>query len=173
MHFLSRRVRHRLLNLVVVGILALIASGVTTALAPRTSAAHAAPVAQAAPLGPCMVYWTHNSHYGFWDADYMIKAWTSCGGGPPEGDGYLYPCSGVDVTMNMDVWLSKSTQPGSQRLAESGRTGNETWAADCKWHRPAYVVGWGQVFTNPLWACMWVYDSTVGLSFDWLCTQDY
>jgi len=91
MRFLSRRVRHRLHNLVVVGILALIASGASTALTPLTPVAHAAPVVQAAPLHPCTVFWTHNWHYGFWDADYMIKAWSSCGAYFPEGDGFLNP----------------------------------------------------------------------------------
>jgi hypothetical protein len=138
-----------------------------------TDVIHQAPVAHAAPLSSCHTYDAYNGASGYWDAEYVSEGVTSCGGSAPKGRGLIYACSGVSVTANMDAWLTQSTVHGSTRLAESGRTGNETWAPDCLWHIQVTVVGWGQVFTTPLWACLWTHDVTVNLTFDYLCAQDY
>lgn len=73
----------------------------------------------------------------------------------------------------MDVWLTQTTARGGTRLAESGRTGLETWVPDCQWHEQVEVDGWGQTYTTPLYACLWAYDQTVNLTLNYLCTQDY
>lgn len=138
---------------------------------PGTVKTHAA--AQRATAA-CSEYYAANQAYGFWDAAYDAAGASGCYGTAPAGYGILYPCSSVPVTADMDVWLSQTTN-GSGRLAESGRTGNETWVADCQWHTQVEVGGYGQRFTTPLWACLWVNDTTPGvnLSFDKLCAQDY
>jgi hypothetical protein len=130
-------------------------------------------VAHAAAENTCSWYTVGNSKYGFWDAAYDSQGETSCGATFPHGFGYIYPCSGVNVTANMDAWLTQSTVPGGARLAESGRTGNETWAPNCAWNQQVQVIGWGQYSTTPLWACLWTDDVTVNLSFDYLCARDY
>ncbi len=141
--------------------------------APHSSAGSTSPAHRAIPQSACQVYWADNGAYGYWDAAYENVTVPSCVGSAPKVEGWLYPCSGVNVTANMDVWLTQSTVHGSQRLAESGRTGNETWAADCQWHEQVLLYGPGQTFTTPLWGCMWTYDATVNLSFDYLCAQGY
>ncbi len=131
------------------------------------------PVASAAPLNACTTYTTSNDASGFWDAAYEVDGKTSCVGNPPQGQGWILPCSGIYVNANMDVWLTQTLVRGGTRLAESGRTGLLTWAPDCYWHEQVSVTGWGQTFTTPLWACLWVYDQTVNLTINYLCTQDY
>lgn len=159
-HILSWH-RRGLVTVLVACLVALMASGVSFGLSGHTSVAHAS---------SCSYYWQEKF---FQEAWYQIYGTTSCLGVPPDSEGWIYPCSGTSVTMNMDVWLSQGTTPGNSRLAESGRTGLETWASDCQWHNPTSVTGWGQSFTSPLWACMWVYDQHYNVSFDWYCTQDY
>jgi hypothetical protein len=137
MRVLSRRSGRRLITVVVACVIALVASGVGAGVGAR------APVAHAAPLAPCNTYYAYNNLYGFWDAAYVSVGVTSCGGSAPQGRGELYPCSNAYVTVNMDAWTSQSTQPGSKRLAESGRTGPETWFPDCQWHEQVRVYSWG------------------------------
>jgi len=167
MRQLSGRGKSRLLLLVVVCVTVLLVSGVDANIGTNVSRVHAA------PLSTCTAYWMTNNLNGYWDAEYQVDAVTSCNGTAPRGEGWLYPCSGVNVTANMDTWLSQSTARGGARLAESGRSGLVTWAGDCLWHRQVVVFGWGQVFTTPLWACLWVNDQTVNLTFNYLCVQDY
>lgn len=159
--------RIRRVVLVVVCVIALL--NIATAASVITGA----PAAHAAPLSPCNTYWVDNDAYGFWDAEYQVDGQTSCNGSAPQGYGDLFPCSNVQVSVNMDVWLAQSTVRGGTRLADSGRTGIQTWVADCRWHTQATVIGWGQVFTTPLWACLWADDYTVNLTFNYLCVQDY
>jgi hypothetical protein len=164
---LSRRIGFRLVSLVFVCVVILLVFN------PGPGLGVGAPVAHAAPLSACQQFWRVNTASGFWDAQYDVAGITSCNGSAPLGEGWLYPCSATYVTVNMDTWLSQSTARGSARLAESGQTGLETWVDDCQWHQQVVVHGWGQVFTTPLWACLWAYDQTVNLSFNYLCTQDY
>lgn len=158
---LSWHTRRGLIIVLVACMVALVASSVSFGVGARIPVAHAA---------ACTEYWRQLFFNTAW---YEIDGDSSCFGVAPHGFGDVYNCWGVNVTMNMDVWLSTGTAPGSPRLADSGRTGLETWASDCTWHTPAEVVGWGQTFTAPLWACMWVYDATFNNSFDWFCAQDY
>lgn len=157
-------------------LVAMLCAAALLALNPGFGLAKRMPVAQAASLVPCVTYtWSiAQAHInGFWDAAYEVHGVTSCNGSAPRGEGWVAPCSGVDVTANMDSWLSQTTARGGTRLAESGRTGLITWPGDCQWHRQVVVYGWGQVFTNPLWACLWTYDQTANATFNYLCTQDY
>lgn len=165
MSYASHQVRKALIFLFITVSLAGVAS---TTTAPR---AHAA--AKHAQITFCTSYYQQNYNSGFWDAAYEIDGDTTCGGAPPRGYGYLYPCSNAFVTENMDIWLQQSLVHGVTRLAESGRTGWETWAPDCKWHSPTNVWGYGQYLTQPLYACMWVDDQTADHTFDYLCVQDY
>ena len=117
---MSQRWRVRLLRFIVACAVALSVSGLISGLGGHSPTAHAA------PKSACSSYWVDNSAYGYWDARYQTDTDTSCDGVyPPHAYGYLYPCSGVAVTANMDVWLTQSTTPGGTRLAESGRTGLE------------------------------------------------
>ncbi len=97
----------------------------------------------------------------------------SCLGGFPESEGWVVPCNGGRVTTDADVWLSQSTVRGGTRLAESGRTGFLTWASDCNYHEMAYVIGWGQYYTVPLWACGWYEDVDTGEAWNYVCAQAY
>lgn len=133
----------------------------------------ASSVAHAAPMSSCNYWYVSNSAYGYWDAEYTSDGKASCNGAVPQAQGWLYPCSGVDVTANMDTWLTQDPNVGGTRLAESGRTGLETWMPDCKWHEQVMVYGWGQYWTTPLWACLWTHDATVNLTFDYLCAPAY
>lgn len=131
------------------------------------------PVAHAAQLNACTDYHVYNGVPGFWDAQYESRGQTSCLGYPPLARGWIYACSGVYVTVNMDVWITPNLVRGGTRLAESGRTGLKTWAPDCSNHEQVSVTGWGLTTVTPLWACMWAYDQTVNLAFNYLCAQDY
>jgi hypothetical protein len=169
MRFIPLRGTFHLRTLALVCSLAVLLFFAGVGFGPRTPVAHAAAkTARAA----CTYYYALNNKYGFWDAAYWSVGDTNCGAFYPHGYGELHPCSGVNVTANMDVWLSQATD-GSGRVAESGRTGNETWAPDCNYWYQVQVIGWGQYGWQPLWACLWTYDSTVNLSFDKLCAQDY
>lgn len=167
MHAPFRRSRSHLLALIAACVIALVTSGWTMSVGTRPTIAHAA------PLNACSFYETVNSKPGFWDALYESQGSSSCVGAPPQGEGWINACSGVPVSANMDTWLTQYPYSGGTRLAESGRTGLKTWASDCQAHEQVSVWGWGQVGTTPLWACLWVYDQTVNLSFDYLCAQDY
>lgn len=169
MRFSSQRGRRRLLTFLVASMVALMtfAGGIGSG-GVGTPVAHAAALR---PLDSCSSYTTYYNY--FTDVDVAIKAVTGCAGSPPGGTGWLYPCYGAIATLNMDAWLSKSTQPGGTRLAESGRSGEQSWAPDCQWHAQVNVTGWGQLFTVPLWACLWAYDRYDDSSVDWLCAQDY
>lgn len=170
MRLLSWRTRLRVLVVMVICATAL------QTLIPGLGLVGHTPVAQAATLTTCSIYENDIQKaqiMGFWDAYYEVDGVTSCNGSAPRGEGWVVPCSGVNVTANMDAWLSQTTARGGTRLAESGRTGLITWPGDCQWHRQVVVYGWGQVFTNPLWACLWTYDQTVNVTFNYLCTQDY
>jgi hypothetical protein len=163
---LSKRDDRRIRAVKAVCLVALLTASAFASLGTQSQIAHAAPKAA------CSDNWLANGDYGYWDAQYDVEGLASCNTSPPEAEGWLRPCSGVYVTANMDTWLTQ-TWPGGVRLAESGRTGNLTWYPDCAWHRQVRVWGWGQVFVTPLWACLWVYDSTVNLSFAYLCTPAY
>lgn len=170
MQLLSWRSRLRTALVAIMCAVALLTLNLGVSLDGRAS------VAQAASLTSCTTYENDivSAHLsGFWDAYYEIDGVTSCHGAAPRGEGWVKPCSGVNVTVNMDAWLSQTTARGGTRLAESGRSGLITWPGDCQMHRQVVVYGWGQVFTNPLWACLWAYDQTSNATLNYLCTQDY
>jgi hypothetical protein len=158
-HILSWRSRRGLIAVLVTCLVALMASSVSFGVGGHTPVAHAS---------SCNGYYRQSNHWGAW---FEIDGSTSCLGTPPQGVAWVQPC-GASITVNADVWLSQGTTPGSNRLAESGRTGNVTYQGNCNWHLAIQLIGWGQIFTTPLYACMWALNPSNNQSFDWFCVQD-
>jgi len=128
--------------------------------------------AQAARPSNCVVYDNEVKSSYEWVL-FDTHSHGSCGTTYPASIGEVSPCNGGSATTDADVWLSQSTVRGGARLAESGRTGYQTWASDCNWHIMTSVTGWGQYFTVPLWACGWYEDVDTGEVWNYLCAQAY
>lgn len=126
------------------------------------------------PMTPCYTYdsWVkivfmdNGTRTSYFDTE----ADSSCNGSFPEVRGYVANCAGLNETYNNDVWLSQSTVHGGQRLAESGRTGYRTYTSQCSYQMMADVLGYGQIWTSPLWGCGWFYWQNYNYSYDYLCT---
>lgn len=139
------------------------------------STSGSAPSNNVHPMTPCYSYWSWVKitvmDNGTRDSYFETVAYASCNGYPPEVQGYVANCAGLNETYNNDVWLAQSTVPGGQRLAESGRTGYRTYTSQCSYQMMADVLGYGQIWTSPLWGCGWYYWQNYNYSYDYLCTS--
>lgn len=92
-----------------------------------------------------------------------IDVLTSCIYVSPIVRAYIQNCGiAGGATENTDVWFSQSNQVSGTRLAESGRTGLVTYPNDCNWYQGAWVRGYGQTYTVPLYGLGWFYKYDTG-----------
>jgi hypothetical protein len=127
------------------------------------------------PLAHASAAKPSNCYYRY--ADYYIGNVQSETGGQSLGCSPVYAfakefsldCSDKTYSINVDLWLSHGTVPGSSRYGESGRSGYYTYPGDCQWHTsPNYA---SDRVDNPDWACAWAQVYGVGAR-DYMCTNN-
>ncbi|MBA2392385.1 MAG: hypothetical protein H0V70_06525 [Ktedonobacteraceae bacterium] len=127
------------------------------------------PLAHASAANPAGCYYPESTYYiRYVESDTQGE---SLGCQPINAFAYEYSldCTDQTYSINVDLWLSHGTVPGSARYGDSGRSGYYTYPGDCQWHAaPNRAVA---RVDNPDFACAWAQVYGAGAR-DYMCTNN-